>query len=145
MEPGEIIGLGVLAVGVVILLWSALLSLRVRKDGSMLEGMVQLAFLPEKRRTYLVLLGIEGNLLLDAAILWSLGLLGILPGWFVTPAVGLCLGSGAITVGALTWLGLRPRRLTEEERVSIRARAPQILESLAFAAYAAREADEPAG
>ncbi|MCI4326067.1 MAG: hypothetical protein L3K16_00275 [Thermoplasmata archaeon] len=145
MEPGEIIGLGVLAVAVVIAVWSALLSLRVRKDGSMLEGMVQLAFLPEKRRTYLLILAIEGNLLLDAAIVWALGLVGVLPGWLVTPAVGLCLGGGAIAVGALTWLGLRPRHLTNAERVTMQARAPQILESLAFAAYAAHDTDDPVG
>jgi hypothetical protein len=144
MGLDEVIGVGVFAVALVVFAWSALLTLRFRSDGSLLEAMAQVTFLPEKRRTYLLLLAIEGNLILDAGLVWGLGVAGVLPAWFVEPLLGLFLAGAAASVGAVTWLGLRPRRLSEGERVALRTNAPAMLNSLAFAAYAAADGDEPA-
>ncbi|HEV8050755.1 MAG TPA: hypothetical protein VGP88_09220, partial [Thermoplasmata archaeon] len=112
-------------------------------EGALLSAMAQVTFLPEKRRNYLVIIAIEGILILLATLVWALGLLGVLPSWLGTPLLGICLGGAAVSVGALTWLGLRPSTLTETERAAIREQAPKMFGSLAFGAYAMPDGDDP--
>jgi hypothetical protein len=145
MGPSEFIGLGVLAIGIVVAGWSAGLTLKFQKGGALLEAMAQVTFLPEKRKNYLRIIAVEGNFLLDATLVWALAVLGVVPPWLATPLLGVLLGGGAVCVGSLTWLGLRPARLTEADRIAIRDEAPRMLASLAFGVYATPDADDAVG
>ncbi|MCI4336472.1 MAG: hypothetical protein L3K17_04655 [Thermoplasmata archaeon] len=104
-----------------------------RKTDSLMEAMAQAAFIPEKRRRYLSILSIEGSLVLLTAISWGLGQVGVIPGSLGGDIVAAFLLSGMLTVAALTWVGLRPAHLSAIELAEFRARAPQLLYSLAFA------------
>jgi hypothetical protein len=106
-----------------------------RKTESLIEAMAHSAFLPEKRRRYIGLLSLEGSLLLGTALAWSLTLLGVVPPSIGNSLVTAFLVAGASTVAALTWVGLRPARLTEADREELRRAAPQILGSLFLAPY----------
>ncbi|MCI4332008.1 MAG: hypothetical protein L3K19_09230 [Thermoplasmata archaeon] len=103
--------------------WAAFLTARFSRGGAVVESMMQRSFLPEKQRAYLAVLSVEGSMLLNSGIVWGLGSAGILPAWLVTWLVAAFLGVGMVCVGEITWLGLRPSRLTAHERVALRNRA----------------------
>jgi|SRR5580693_1263186 hypothetical protein len=131
--------IGLLVLALAILVGAALVGLVVRfarRTDSLVEAMAHSAFLPEKRRRYLTLLSLEGVLLLDTAIVWSLALTGIVPDPIGTMVIAIFLVGGMASILGLTWIGLRPTRLTEANRAELRKAAPQILESLFLAPYA---------
>ncbi len=123
---------GVLAYVLVLVAVTVVEFARVRQDGTRLEAMVALSFLPEKRRRYLELIAITGSLLQLSAIVWGVSAVGLLsPAWgrLLLP---LCLAAAVTALAALTRLGLRPGTISDADREAIRRRAPEIMRSLAF-------------
>jgi len=138
VEFSELVaGILVLGTALVVAAWSTILTARFARGGAVMESMIQRSFLPEKQRTYLRLLSIEGSMVLNVGIVWGLGTTGILPSWAVTALVAIFLVIGATSVGAVTWLGLRPSQLTAPERVALRNRALQSLLLLPWGTEAA--------
>jgi hypothetical protein len=142
VDLAEVTGLAVFAAAVIVAGWTSALTIRFRRQGSLVEAMVQVTFLPEKRRTYLHILSIEGSLILLASLLWSLSVLGIVPAWLGDVLLAACLIGAVASVGAITSLGLRPRGLSAEDRIELRDHVPEMLQSIAFAAYSDRGSDE---
>jgi hypothetical protein len=127
----------VLAVAGSAAVWSSVLTARFARGGAMVESMMQRSFLPEKQRSYLAVLSIEGGMMLIAGIAWGLTLTGVLPGGVGRWLLATILGIGVVCVAGITWLGLRPSHLTAREQVVLRNRA---LVSLVLAPMADREA-----
>jgi hypothetical protein len=139
---------GLLVLAIAIAISAALVGLVVRfsrQTDSLVEAMAHSAFLPEKRRRYLGLMSLEGSLFLDSAIVWSLTVMGIVPPSIGNPVLAAFLTVGMLSVVGLTWIGLRPTRLTEANREELRKAAPQILGSLFLAPYAHLEPAPGAG
>ena len=128
----NLVGLGVLAVTIAITGWVTSMALRVRRQGSLLDTMARTTFLPEKRRRYLLLISIQGGSILGGTIVWSLGQIGLWVDPISDAAVALFLAVGVGCVAAITWLGLRPGRISESERQELRREVPEIRRSLAF-------------
>jgi hypothetical protein len=99
--------------------------------------MIQTSFLPEKRRKYLSIISIEGGAILLSSIVWGASEADFLPQWVGTIATGMFLVAATVSVAALTSLGLRPSRLTAEDRDRIRREAPQLVYSLFIAPISA--------
>ena len=107
-----------------------------------MQSMAQRSFLPEKQRPYLLVLSIEGSMLITTGIVWGLGAIGWVPDWLGGALIGTFLGAGLVCVAVITWLGLRPSRLTSREQAVLRNRA---LYSLVLAPMAAESAEPHRG
>jgi len=118
-----VLGVAVLAVAVSIAGWTSILTTRFARGGAMLESMMQRSFLPEKQRTYLRILSVEGSMLLLAGLTWGLLAAGVLTAGIGDLLIASFLTTGMLAVGAITWLGLKPSRLTVMEQVHLRNRA----------------------
>jgi hypothetical protein len=127
--PG--VAVWVIALGVGLLL--AWMTIKFSRGRSMVMAMVQTSFLPEKRQRFLVLMSVQGALLLLTAIVWGLTLEGVIPALLGNTATAALLIGGIGTVGALTWLGYAPTRLTSEQRRSLASQAPELFRSLVMA------------
>jgi len=114
--------------------WSSAMTARFSRGGAMMESMMQQSFLPEKRRAYLLVLSVEGSTLLLSGLVWGLTAGGVVPSWLGLWLVAPLLSLGMLCVGTVTWLGLRPSRLTVAEQATLRNRA---LTSLFLAPLAA--------
>jgi hypothetical protein len=121
------------------------MTVRFHRQGSLLEAMVAVRFLPEKRRVYRMIPSVEGSMILLAGLRWSLSRVGVVPSWFGVVPIAACLIGAMVSVGAVPWLGLSSRELAAEDRISLRRRAPQMLESFAFAVYPERVPDSGPG
>jgi hypothetical protein len=117
------LGVLVLAVGLGVAGWTVVLTARFSRGGGAVESMLQRSFLPEKRRTYLSVLSIEGSFFLCSGLVWGLIEAGVLPESPTELLVGGLLIGGMACVGGITWLGLRPSRLTPHEQAALRNRA----------------------
>jgi hypothetical protein len=138
-------GLVDLVVAVAIIVGSALATLRATRHTAMLETLVAVSFLPEKRQRYMTILSFEGCFILLAGILWGLGQAGVLAGpLWVALVDGLVLAA-SLSVGGLTWVGLSRSRLTDGDRAALRRMAPQILQSMVFAPVVALAPEDAAG
>jgi hypothetical protein len=139
----SLIGLVVLAGGIAVSGWLlAMFLMFARRSDSLVEAMVHLAFLPEKRSRYLSLLSVEGCLFLLAALTWGLTQVGVLPESIAVMLLPLFFLGGMTSVAGLTWIGLRPVTLSAADRARIAARGPGILYSLAMAPLAEGMADD---
>jgi hypothetical protein len=111
---------------------SAWLLWRATAGSGVLDGMVQVVFLPEKRRLYLQLMSVEGALFVLAGLVAGLTLLGVLP---TLPAFGAFAILFVAAIGLMSWrtaLGLRPTRLTRNQLESVQRELPGSLPGLAF-------------
>jgi hypothetical protein len=118
-----VVGLAIFAVGLASTAWTVALTARFSRGGGAIESMLQRSFLPEKRRIYLTVLSVEGSLLLLSGLLWGATEGGLVPEGVGAGLVAACLAGGMVCVGSITWLGLRPSRLTVREQASLRNRA----------------------
>ena len=136
----DALGLAVLAasLGVVAL---SLVLLRGRADlAHVLAGLAQVAFLPARRRRFLVLLVVEAILFLAAGTLLGLRSLGDLP---FDPDVGVAVAflGGLFAMGLLAWTALRPRVMTPDERQAMERAVPSVFESLWTVPFRVRESE----
>jgi hypothetical protein len=137
-------GLVDIAVGIAVILGSAIATLRTARGGELLESLVAVSFLPEKRRRYLTILSVEGSSILFAGVVWGVAHLGVLPAAVAVAAVDLLVLASMLSVAGLTWVGLSPSRLSDGDRAALRRVAPQILQSMAFAPIALDPDEAPA-
>jgi len=130
------------AVGVVVLVASlaigglSLFLLRGNaRFSTILSAFAQVTLIPERRRRFLLLLWVTAVCFLATGVLFGLNDLGVSP--WVDPdlPVAIAFLAGMIGLGALTWVGLSPRPLTEPERAVAKEEAPTILESLWMVPY----------
>jgi hypothetical protein len=133
MQLGTIVGLFVMAYALATGVWLAVLTARSSRAGLLLETMVQTSFLPEKRRRYLGFLSVEGGALLLVAIVWGLTQAGIVPDGISLLVTGGLVIVATTALGAVSWLGLRPSRLSASERRALAASAPEIFHHLFIA------------
>jgi hypothetical protein len=112
--------------------WSSALLRKTRRDGSVMDGLAQVVFLPEKRRRYLWLMSLEGSLfVLSGLVLGVVLLLGLSIAIGLVAFVLLFLGAmGFMT--SRTALGLRRSELTEEQKEAVRRELPNALQGIAF-------------
>jgi hypothetical protein len=140
----QVLGFGMLFVGIFLTAVLGAWTLRfTRTSGSLVDALVQSAFLPEKRRRYMLILSVEGSLMIDTGIVWSLTLIGWIPPSAGNVLVAAFFLAGMGSVLALTWVGLRPSILTEASRDRIRREAPAVLGSLFVAPYGLAEEGNP--
>jgi len=139
----QAVGIGLLLATIGFSAASVILLQRSRSGASVMDGMVQLVFLPEKRRTYLWIMSIEGGLFV---------LSGIVLGAFLLTGLPLDLGLSAFLVlfvaaiAMMSWrtvLGLRPTVLTEEQKETVRRELPNSLSGLAFIPLQGEEPSSP--
>jgi len=135
------------AVGVVVMLASiavgglALFLLRGKaRFSAILSAFAQVTLVPERRRRFLLLLWVAAVCFLATGILFGLNDLGVAITSDPDLLVAVAFLAGMIALGALAWVGLSPRALTEGERAAAEKDAPSILESLWMAPY--RQLDE---
>lgn len=128
-----IVSLAVGGLGLVLLRGNA-------RFGAILSAFAQVALVPERRRRFLILLWLASVCFLATGVLFGLSDLGV--GLVSDPDLPISIAflSGMSTLGAVTWVGLSPRALTEDERAAARTDAPTILESLWLAPYQRDEA-----
>jgi len=136
------------AVGVVVLFVSvgigglALVLLRGNaRLGAILSALTQVTMIPERRRRFLVLLWVTTLCFLATGVVFGLNDLGTPLTSDSDLSVAVAFLAGMLALGALMWVGLSPRHLTESERVAAEKDAPTILESLWMVPYR-REGDE---
>ena len=108
--------------------------------GAILSAFAQVALIPERRRRFLLLLWIASVCFLITGVLlgaYRLGLqLTVDPDlWYTASFL-----AGMFALGALAWVGLSSRPLTERERATAEKDAPAILESIWMVPY--RKMDE---
>ena len=94
----------------------------------------QVTLLPERRRTFLAFLALETGLFFATGVLFGLSQFGYAVGPDPDLLPGLLFVAGTLSMGGLAWVVLRPRLLTEEERLRAREAAP-MLESLWMMPY----------
>jgi len=135
------------AVGVVVMIASvavgglSLFLLRGKaRFSAILSAFAQVTLVPERRRRFLLLLGVAAVCFLATGILFGLNDLGVAIASDPDLPVAVTFLAGMIGLGALAWVGLSPRSLTEEERSAAEKDAPSILESLWMVPY--RQQDE---
>ena len=128
-----ILGISVLGAAVATVLVSVLLLGRMQRHGSsVMEGMAQVVFLPEKRSHYLWLMSIEGALFVLGGIAFGLSETGVVPGALGRFAFAALFLLGLVFLTVRSAVGLSPSPLTEADRATIRRSAPAVLDSLAF-------------
>jgi hypothetical protein len=107
---------------------------------AILRAFAQVTLVPARRRLFLLLLWVEVVCFLVTGVLLGLYRLGFQltadPDLFFATS----FLAGMATLGALVWVGLSPRPLTELERTTAEKDAPSILESLWMVPY--RRLDE---
>lgn len=135
------------AVGIVVLFVSfgvggpSLVLLRGNaRFSEILSAFAQVTLLPERRRRFLELLGIEAACFLATGVLFGLDDLGLAFSQDPDLLIEVAFLAGMIALGALVWIGLSPRVLTDRERVAAEKDAPTVLESLWLVPY--RRANE---
>jgi len=107
---------------------------------AILSAFVQVALIPERRRRFLLLLWIATVCFLITGVLLGSYRLGLQltadPDlWYTASFL-----AGMLALGAVAWVGLSPRELTEHERATAEKDAPAILESIWMVPY--RKMDE---
>jgi hypothetical protein len=139
----QAVGIGLLLATIGFSAASVILLQRSRTGASVMDGMVQLVFLPEKRRLYLWIMSIEGGLFVISGIVLGVFLVTGLPLDFGLAAF-LALFVAAIAL--MSWrtvLGLRPTVLTEEQKETVRRELPNSLSGLAFIPLQGEEPADP--
>ena len=142
-SPDQAVGVGLLLATIGFSAASLILLQRSRTGASVMDGMAQLVFLPEKRRAYLWIMSIEGGLFV---------LSGIVLGVFLVTGSSLDIGLSAFLVlfvaaiAMMSWrtvLGLRPTALTKEQQETVRRELPNSLSGLAFIPLKGEEPANP--
>lgn len=128
----DVLAAGILAYTIAVAGYLSVRTWQFRRAGSLIENLVHAAFVPEKRRRYLLILTVEGNLLIWGTLAWSAMLGGLIPPGIGTLVLTGLLVAGVGSVAALTELGFRAPRLSETDRARVEQEIPQILHSLAL-------------
>ncbi|MGP8072288.1 MAG: hypothetical protein ACLPZM_04065 [Thermoplasmata archaeon] len=110
---------------------------------AILSALAQVTLIPERRRRFLLLLWASAVCFLVTGVLLGLYRLGLQLGddpdlWF-----SISFLVGMLALGALAWVGLSPRPLTESERAAAERDAPNMLESLWMAPYRGLDESPP--
>ena len=111
---------------------SIALLLRLRRSGTIAEEMIRLAFLPEKRRRFLTLIGLEGSFFLLSGLAVAVTLLLGIPFSTGAPVAGGLFLTALGFQTAVTMTGLRPSHLTAEEKERLRREMPSAITEMAF-------------
>jgi hypothetical protein len=128
----EISGLVLVVTAVAFSIGSSALLRRASRGGSVMEGMIQVVFLPEKRRVYLLLMSLEGALFVLSGLVLGCTLIGILPQAPGTLAFVVLFVLGIAFMSARTVLGLRPSKLSNEQVAAVHRELPNSMPGLAF-------------
>jgi len=108
---------------------------------TILRAFAQLTLVPERRRRFLLLLWVEALCFLVTGVLLGLNRLRVT----ITADEDLLYTAtflgGMLALGALTWVGLNPRLLTEAERAAAERDAPSIMGSISMVPF--RQMEEP--
>jgi|GEM_PF-2100848 len=131
--PGLIPGFVVAGLAIALSAFLVALTYRFARGREVVIAMIQRSFLPEKRRSFLLMTSTEGAAVLLTAIVWGLTVQGWIPAAVGDTATALLLIVAALTVGIMTWYGYAPSRLTADERRSLAAEAPEVFQSLIMA------------
>lgn len=113
------------------------------RGGSVMDGLIQVIFLPEKRRKYLWIMSLEGAMFVLGGLLLGVFLLAGLP---IDLGLSLFVGIFLAGLGFMSWrtaLGLRATALTEEQKEAVRRDLPNSLEGLAFIPLQGESKDDP--
>ncbi|MCI4321779.1 MAG: hypothetical protein L3K18_05500 [Thermoplasmata archaeon] len=139
----EAVGIALLLATIGFSAASVLLLQRGRSGESVMDGMVQLVFLPEKRRAYLWIMSVEGSLFVLSGIVLGVFLL---TGWPLDLGLLAFVLLFLAAIAMMSWrtvLGLRPTVLTEEQKETVRRELPNSLSGLAFIPLQGEEPSDP--
>ena len=140
LDLSDAVGISTLFVAVGVGALALYLTRGKARLGPIQSAFAQVTLIPHRRQRFLLLLWVEVLFFLAAGVFLGLYHLGIEisndPDLLFTVAF---LG-GTVTLGALTWVGLSPRPLTEEERAIAERDSPTVMESLWMVPY--RRLDE---
>jgi len=107
------------------------------------SAFAQVTVVPERRRRFLLFLWIEVACFLATGVLLGLSSLGVQLTADPDLLFAISFLAGMVTLGALAWVGLSPRSLTESEREAAEKDAPTILESLWMVPYRRLDGEPP--
>jgi len=111
--------------------------------GAVLSAFLQVSLIPERRRRFLILVSIEVLCFLATGLIFGLQNLGVQLSYDPDLPLAIAFLASMLTLGALVWVGLTPRPLTEDEREAAARDAPAVLQGLWLVPVQRSDADSP--
>ncbi|MCI4361539.1 MAG: hypothetical protein L3J91_07515 [Thermoplasmata archaeon] len=106
------LGLGLV---LIYLPYTAFLILRLPRRGGLVEAMARVVLVPGKRRTWFLVLSVEGSLFVLSGLVGQLSRLGLIASDGATVAAPALYCGAIVALMGVQWIGLRPTALTDSE------------------------------